>query len=135
KRRGQTTAEALDTAAIVTVVVECKAEEAVVVQSRPEALEVEEPDLDEEPQAVEDERGVSADLVRAYLNGIGRTKLLTAEQEVSLSKRIEAALLAEERLTMSYDAGTELDPQLRRDLRTIVTEGRAAKNHLLEANL
>ena len=25
-----------------------------------------------------DERGVSADLVRAYLNGIGRTKLLTA---------------------------------------------------------
>lgn len=29
-----------------------------------------------------DERGVSTDLVRAYLNGIGRTKLLTAAQEV-----------------------------------------------------
>ncbi len=38
-----------------------------------------------------DERGVSADLVRAYLNGIGRTKLLTAVQEVELAKRIEPA--------------------------------------------
>jgi RNA polymerase sigma factor (sigma-70 family) len=92
-------------------------------------------DFDETPQAVEDERGVSADLVRAYLNGIGRTKLLTADQEVSLSKRIEAGLLAEERLTVADEAGTELDPQLRRDLRTIMTEGRSAKNHLLEANL
>ena len=92
-------------------------------------------DFDESPQAVEDERGVSADLVRAYLNGIGRTKLLTAEQEVSLSKRIEAGLLAEERLTVADESGADLDPQLRRDLRTIITEGRAAKNHLLEANL
>ncbi|MDT5026583.1 MAG: polymerase primary sigma factor, partial [Micromonosporaceae bacterium] len=92
-------------------------------------------DFDETPQTVEDERGVSADLVRAYLNGIGRTKLLTADQEVSLSKRIEAGLLAEERLTVADEASTELDPQLPRDLRTIVTEGRSAKNHLLEANL
>nr|WP_033344909.1 sigma-70 family RNA polymerase sigma factor [Catenuloplanes japonicus] len=45
-----------------------------------------------------DERGVSADLVRAYLNGIGRTKLLTAVQEVQLAKRIEAGLYAEELL-------------------------------------
>ena len=43
-----------------------------------------------------DERGVSADLVRAYLNGIGRTRLLTAVEEVTLSKRIEAGLYAEE---------------------------------------
>jgi len=92
-------------------------------------------DLDEAPQAVEDERGVSADLVRAYLNGIGRTKLLTAAQEVDLSKRIEAGLFAEERLTLTDDADTELDAQYRGDLRTIVAEGRAAKNHLLEANL
>ena len=45
-----------------------------------------------------DERGVSADLVRAYLNGIGRTRLLTAVEEVELSKRIEAGLYAEEKL-------------------------------------
>jgi RNA polymerase sigma factor (sigma-70 family) len=90
---------------------------------------------DEEPQAVEDERGASADLVRAYLNGIGRTKLLTAEQEVDLAKRIEAGLFAEERLGIADEQGAELDQQYRADLRTVVVEGRAAKNHLLEANL
>jgi RNA polymerase primary sigma factor len=75
-----------------------------------------------------DERGVSADLVRAYLNGIGRTRLLTAVEEVTLSKRIEAGLYAEEKLPA---AGDDLAPLLQ----TIITEGRAAKNHLLEANL
>jgi RNA polymerase sigma factor (sigma-70 family) len=75
-----------------------------------------------------DERGVSADLVRAYLNGIGRTRLLTAVEEVTLSKRIEAGLYAEEKLA---GAGEDLTPLLQ----IIVAEGRAAKNHLLEANL
>jgi len=92
-------------------------------------------DLDDEPQPVEDERGVSADLVRAYLNGIGRTKLLTAEQEVDLAKRIEAGLLAEEKLTIAEEQHLDMDQELRGDLRTIMVEGRAAKNHLLEANL
>ncbi|MFR9775022.1 RNA polymerase sigma factor SigB [Micromonospora sp. MS34] len=78
-----------------------------------------------------DERGVSTDLVRAYLNGIGRTKLLTAAQEVELSKRIEAGLFAEEKLS----ACTPVSAELRADLELIVAEGRAAKDHLLEANL
>ncbi|WKU02051.1 RNA polymerase sigma factor SigB [Micromonospora soli] len=77
-----------------------------------------------------DERGVSTDLVRAYLNGIGRTKLLTAAQEVELSKRIEAGLFAEELSTC-----TPVSAELRADLALIVAEGRAAKDHLLEANL
>ena len=88
--------------------------------------------IDEAPHDLDDDRGVSADLVRAYLNGIGKTKLLTAEGEVDLAKRIEAGLLAEEWLT---DETRQTDPQLRADLRTIAAEGRAAKNHLLEANL
>jgi RNA polymerase primary sigma factor len=75
-----------------------------------------------------DERGVSADLVRAYLNGIGRTRLLTAVEEVTLSKRIEAGLYAEEKLET---AGEDLAPLLQ----IIIAEGKAAKNHLLEANL
>ncbi|MBM2617760.1 RNA polymerase sigma factor SigB [Actinoplanes sp. LDG1-06] len=75
-----------------------------------------------------DERGVSADLVRAYLNGIGRTRLLTAVEEVELSKRIEAGLYAEEKLP---EATEDLAPLLQ----IIVAEGKAAKNHLLEANL
>jgi len=85
--------------------------------------------LDEEV----DSRGVSADLVRAYLNGIGRTRLLTAAEEVDLARRIEAGLYAEERL-----ASTEHpvpDPQLAADLAEIAADGRSAKNHLLEANL
>ncbi|GAA2473895.1 RNA polymerase sigma factor SigB [Winogradskya humida] len=85
-----------------------------------------------EPQQVDldatDERGVSADLVRAYLNGIGRTRLLTAVEEVELSKRIEAGLYAEEKLPT---AGDDLAPLFT----IIMAEGRAAKNHLLEANL
>ncbi|WP_344167863.1 sigma-70 family RNA polymerase sigma factor [Pilimelia columellifera] len=85
-----------------------------------------EPDLD-----ATDERGVSADLVRAYLNGIGRTKLLTAEQEVQLSIRIEAGVYAAHKLlTATID-----DARLRADLTVVVREGNAAKNHLLEANL
>src|SRR3954466_3665618 len=75
-----------------------------------------------------DERGVSADLVRAYLNGIGRTRLLTAVEEVTLSKRIEAGLYAQEKLS---EAGGDLAPLLQ----ILIAEGRAAKNHLLEANL
>ncbi|WP_433307767.1 RNA polymerase sigma factor SigB [Actinoplanes sp. CA-030573] len=75
-----------------------------------------------------DERGVSADLVRAYLNGIGRTRLLTAVEEVELSKRIEAGLYAEEKLA---EAADDLIPLLE----IIIVEGKAAKNHLLEANL
>jgi RNA polymerase sigma factor (sigma-70 family) len=82
------------------------------------------------------ERGISADLVRAYLNGIGRTKLLTAEQEVDLARRVEAGLFAEECLGQGTFRGQPLtDPRLLRDFDTLVTEGRAAKAHLLEANL
>jgi RNA polymerase sigma factor (sigma-70 family) len=81
------------------------------------------------------ERGVSADLVRAYLNGIGRTKLLTAEQEVDLSRRIEAGLFAEECLRAGAYQDQPLDADLERDLAVVAREGRAAKAHLLEANL
>src|SRR3954451_2104562 len=84
-----------------------------------------------------DERGVSADLVRAYLNGIGRTKLLTAAQEVDLAKRIEAGLFAEEKLLAAAtddDAALAIE-DLRIDLQLIAAEGHAAKDHLLEANL
>ncbi|WP_189082331.1 RNA polymerase sigma factor SigB [Mangrovihabitans endophyticus] len=87
-----------------------------------------------EPQAdldATDERGISADLVRAYLNGIGRTRLLTAVEEVTLSKRIEAGLYAEEKLA----GGHIRDADLTGLLHIVAGEGKAAKNRLLEANL
>ncbi|HJG46512.1 sigma-70 family RNA polymerase sigma factor, partial [Corynebacterium variabile] len=73
----------------------------------------------------------SADLVRVYLNGIGKTALLTAADEVELSQRIEAGLYAEHLL----ETGEKLTRARKRDLKVLAREGRAARTHLLEANL
>ncbi|MDN8623565.1 MULTISPECIES: sigma-70 family RNA polymerase sigma factor [Corynebacterium] len=73
----------------------------------------------------------SADLVRVYLNGIGRTALLNAEDEVELSQRIEAGLYAQHLL----DSDEQFTPSKKRDLKAIAKDGRAARAHLLEANL
>src|SRR6476646_392500 len=78
-----------------------------------------------------DAQGPSADLVRVYLNGIGKTALLTAEQEVELAKRIEAGVFAAHVL----ESDVEMSPQRRKDLRMVVRDGGRAKDHLLEANL
>ncbi|HEX3811594.1 MAG TPA: RNA polymerase sigma factor SigB [Mycobacteriales bacterium] len=74
---------------------------------------------------------VSADLVRVYLNEIGKVTLLTAEQEVDLSKRIEAGLYAAHLLAERTDIGAAR----KRDLQQLVRDGQRAKEHLLEANL
>jgi RNA polymerase nonessential primary-like sigma factor len=78
-----------------------------------------------------DAQGPAADLVRVYLNGIGKTALLTAEQEVELAKRIEAGVFAQHML----ETGTKLSPKRRSELAALVRDGALAKNHLLEANL
>ncbi len=78
-----------------------------------------------------DAQGPSADLVRVYLNGIGRTALLTAEQEVDLAKRIEAGVFAAHKL----ETAGRLSPQRKADLRAVIRGGNSARNHLLVANL
>ncbi len=82
-----------------------------------------------------DAQSPAADLVRVYLNGIGKRALLTAAQEVELAKRVEAGVFAQHRLDTADAEGDELDPQYRRDLRAVVRDGALAKNHLLESNL
>ncbi|MGM1061904.1 sigma-70 family RNA polymerase sigma factor [Saccharothrix sp. Mg75] len=78
-----------------------------------------------------DAQGPAADLVRVYLNGIGKTALLTAADEVELAKRIEAGVFAQHKLETAPDL-----PDLRqRELRALIRDGHVAKNHLLEANL
>ena len=77
----------------------------------------------------------SADSVRAYLKQIGKVALLTAEEEVSLAKRIEAGLYAQYKIDQAKESGERLAHVLRRDLREISRDGQRAKNHLLEANL
>jgi len=78
-----------------------------------------------------DAQSPAADLVRVYLNGIGRTALLTAQQEVELARRIEAGVFAKHVL----DTAADLDRQRRSDLLHLVRDGQVAKDHLLEANL
>ena len=78
-----------------------------------------------------DAQSPAADLVRVYLNGIGRTALLTAEDEVELAKRIEAGLYAQHLLATKK----RMAASKKRDLAFIVRDGQAARQHLLEANL
>jgi RNA polymerase nonessential primary-like sigma factor len=94
--------------------------------------EAAEAELDYEPTAEElDAQSPAADLVRVYLNGIGKRALLTAEQEVNLAKRIEAGIFAQHVL----DTEPALDPARAADLRALARDGEIARDHLLEANL
>jgi len=81
--------------------------------------------------------GSSSDSVRMYLKEIGRVPLLTAEDEVDLAKKIEAGMLASERLA-DLEAGgglDQLDPAERRKLDRLVKKGERAKSELTQANL
>jgi RNA polymerase nonessential primary-like sigma factor len=78
-----------------------------------------------------DAQSPAADLVRVYLNGIGKTALLTAADEVELAKRIEAGLYAQYLLETSK----RLAAARKRDLAVLVRDGQSARQHLLEANL
>jgi RNA polymerase primary sigma factor len=98
--------------------------DADVVTLEAEATALAEADLDDQTPAM-------GDSVHTYLKSIGRTSLLTAEQEVDLAKRIEAGLFAEHKL----DTAPGLDEAYRRDLELIAEDGRRAKAHMLEANL
>jgi RNA polymerase primary sigma factor len=80
---------------------------------------------------LDDQTSVMGDSVHTYLKSIGRTSLLTAEQEVDLAKRIEAGLYAEHKL--ETEAG--LSSQYSDDLEAVAADGRRAKAHMLEANL
>jgi RNA polymerase primary sigma factor len=98
--------------------------DADVVSLEAEAAALTEVDLDDQTPAM-------GDSVHTYLKSIGRTSLLTAEQEVDLAKRIEAGLFAEHKL----ESATGLDENFRRELEVIAEDGRRAKAHMLEANL
>ncbi|MFI6094627.1 RNA polymerase sigma factor RpoD/SigA [Lentzea sp. NPDC051213] len=70
-----------------------------------------------------------ADLVGQYLRDVGGTPLLTASEEVDLSKRIEAGLYAAHLLRTG---DTTRDARL---LRRLVADGERAKEHMIRANL
>ncbi|ADI12890.1 RNA polymerase sigma factor [Streptomyces bingchenggensis BCW-1] len=86
---------------------------------------------DDEPTALLDTPVGSTDPVKDYLKLIARVRLLTAEQEVDLAKRIEAGLYAE-RLLRERPG---LDRHSRGELGALAEDGHRAKTHLVEANL
>ena len=70
------------------------------------------------------------DSISLYLKEIGRIPLLTAEQEVSLAKRMEAGRDTKKRLSKNRD----LSHQERVELSAIVRDGKSAQEHLIKAN-
>jgi RNA polymerase primary sigma factor len=77
----------------------------------------------------------STDAFGDYLRRIGKGPLLTAEDEVDLARKIEVGLFAEEKINRAAANGNPVDPESKRELMTLVFEGRRAKNHFIEANL
>ena len=110
---------------------ETEEEKAAAVEEEGKGFVISDVDEDDAPQQTVMVAGATADPVKDYLKQIGKVSLLNAEQEVELAKRIEAGLFAEEML----NEGKKLDKKIRLDLEWIATDGRRAKNHLLEANL
>ncbi len=114
---------------------EAEVDPAFAPASAPEEDEPEAPAAaDDKPLAI-DEPPPGIDLVKAYLREIGRVALLTAVEEVELSKRIEAGLFATEKLRQHTVGEIKLPAAMRRDLAEISRDGERAKRHLLEANL
>jgi len=72
------------------------------------------------------------DAVRLYLNEIGQVDLLTADDERRLGKAIRDGLEAQRELDAQ---GESLGLKERRALQRIVSEGNAAKDHMVRANL
>ncbi len=88
-------------------------------------------DEDDAPAPLVVTAGATADPVKDYLKIIGRVALLSAEEEVTIARRIEAGQFASHLLATE----TAHRDATRRELQLLAADGERAKNHLIEANL
>src|SRR5262245_35542312 len=86
---------------------------------------------DQHPDLPADAQDGVLDSVQSYLNEIGRVRLLTAAEEVTLAEQIARGAAARQRL----EAGDNIDPQLRAGLQADVVQGETARQQLTQANL
>jgi len=77
-----------------------------------------------------DAQSPAADLVRVYLNGIGKTALLNAATRSNSQSASRQALRA-----APVGFAEAIGRERKRDLVAVVRDGEAARSHLLEANL
>lgn len=87
--------------------------------------------LADERQPAAGAADLSIDSIDTYLREIGRTKLLTAAEEVELADRMVRGAAAAERMA----SVEELAPQARAGLSRDVARCQDARYHLIQANL
>ncbi|MSP14072.1 MAG: sigma-70 family RNA polymerase sigma factor [Chloroflexi bacterium] len=104
-----------------------------------EGISILEPEEEVQPEESPESPVINRDLSEAelddtlpfYMLEVGRTPLLTADDEVRLARKIEAGNLAKRRLSRVAD----LAPENISKLRGQIAEGEAAKAELVRANL
>jgi RNA polymerase primary sigma factor len=74
------------------------------------------------------------DVVGLYLKEAGRVPLLTADEEVALAKRMEAAVWARQKMKAVAERGEELLWSEEQSLREVEQDGERAQEHLIRAN-
>jgi RNA polymerase primary sigma factor len=112
-------------------------EAGVEVGAPEEETEEEEGGVSEEPDQADEAADLAAcfdtitsdDTIGLYLKEIERVPLLTAEEEVMLARRMEAGQMAQKKLDEDG-----LDAEERAELREVVLDGLAAREHLIRAN-